>query len=169
MYLQAHMELDPECKLLAMGWGKIAMAKFHQALLTPDVFRCTEPHFRRGMVKHHRPSRIAPNMIPGLVMMANTVPSPYRAPTKWETLEEVRHPQPEAPPPLNDDGTGCLVAVETSPQYVLNGEWELLHPETGPQIERRALDTPLTPGDQVLDKYTLDALEHMEEKEANVK
>ena len=31
MYLQAHMELDPEYSLLSMGWGKIAMAKFHQA------------------------------------------------------------------------------------------------------------------------------------------
>lgn len=29
MYLQAHMELDPECKMPAIGWGKIAMAKFH--------------------------------------------------------------------------------------------------------------------------------------------
>ena len=52
---------------------------------------------------------------------------------------------------------------------MVNREWELLHPESGPQIERRALDEPMTSGDRVLDRYTLDAIEHMEAQAASVK
>ena len=71
-------------------------------------------------------------MIPALVMLANTVPSPYRPPNRWETLFDVSPVPPEVPTPLNADGTGRVITSDDLRQYVVNGEWELLHPESGP-------------------------------------
>ena len=66
------------------------------------------------MVTHRRPLKIAPNMVPMLVSLANSVPSPYRPPTKWETLDDVPRLPLETPHPSNADGTCRVVTARNS-------------------------------------------------------